>query len=85
MQLVGDLRYLAALVARSDQLVRARHTRAIATGNRRGTVRRPTGNFVKSHLTRVALVETDNHHAEVQEIGDDREQGRFLPTMLRGA
>jgi hypothetical protein len=40
VQLVCDLRNLAALVARSDQLVRARHTRAIAAGNRRGTIRR---------------------------------------------
>ncbi len=33
----------------------------------------------------MAVVEADDHHAEVQEIGDDREQRRFLPTMLRGA
>src|SRR5260370_61968 len=31
----------------------------------------------------MAVVEADDHHAEVQEIRDDREQRRFLPAMLR--
>ncbi len=64
VQLVRGLRNLAALVACSDQLVRARHARAITTGNCRGTVRRPTRNLVKGHLTRMAVVEADDHHAE---------------------
>jgi len=33
----------------------------------------------------MAVIEADNHYAEVQEIGDDREQRRLLPAMLRGA
>ena len=85
VQLVGGLGYLSALVACSEQLVRARHTRTIPTGNRRGTVRRPTRDLVKGHLAGMAVVEADDHHAEVQKIGDYREQRRFLPTMLCGA
>src|SRR5882757_4907337 len=72
-QLVRDLRDLAALVACSDQLVRGRHPRAITTGNRCGTVLRPARNLIKGHLTGMAVVQADDHHAEVQEIGYDRE------------
>ena len=32
----------------------------------------------------MAVIEADNHHAEVHEIGNDRKQRRFLPAMLRG-
>ena len=49
------------------------HARAITTDNRRGTVRRSTRNLVKGHLPGMAVVEADDHHSEVQEIGDDRE------------
>lgn len=60
-QLVRDLRNLPVLVTRAEQLVRRWHARAIiATGNRRRTVRRPAGNLVESHLTGMAVVETDN-------------------------
>jgi hypothetical protein len=33
----------------------------------------------------MTVVEAHNHHAEVQKVGDDREQRRLLPAMLRGA
>src|SRR5215216_7663475 len=33
----------------------------------------------------MAVIKADNHHAEVKEIGDDREQRHLLPTMLRGS
>ena len=33
----------------------------------------------------MAVIEPDNHHAEVQEVGDNREQRRLLSAMLRGA
>src|ERR1700730_10905222 len=32
----------------------------------------------------MAVIEAHNHHAEVQEISDDREQHRLLPAMLGG-
>jgi len=32
----------------------------------------------------MAVVEADNHHAEMQKIGDDREQRGLLPAMLCG-
>src|SRR5580692_6330522 len=66
MQLGGDLRDLSALIARAGELVRGRHTRAVGTGNRRGAIRRATRNLVKGHLTRMAVIETDDQHAEVQ-------------------
>jgi hypothetical protein len=32
----------------------------------------------------MAVIEAYNYHAKVQKIGEDREQRRLLPTMLRG-
>src|SRR5262245_49247193 len=84
VQLVGGLRNLAALVAGPLELVRGRQARAIAAGDRRGAVGRAAGNRVKRHLPGMAVIETDHHHAEVQQIGDDGEQRRLLSAMLRG-
>ena len=50
-----------------------------------GAVGRAAGNLAKCHLSGMAVMESHNHHAEVQKIGDDREQRRLLPAMLRGA
>src|ERR1700681_3558105 len=85
VQLDCDLRDLAALVAGSLELVRGGKSRAIAAGDRRGTVGRAAGNLVKRHLSGMTVIEAYNHHAEVQKVRDDREQRRLLPAMLRGA
>src|SRR5262249_22055974 len=85
MQLVCGIRNLAALVAGSLELVRGGQARTIAASDRRGTVGRAAGNLIQRHLPGMPVIETDNHHAEVQEIGDDRDQRRLLPAMLRGA
>src|SRR5258707_404873 len=82
VQLIRDVGNLAALVARSIELVCSRLARAVATGNRRRAVGRAARDFVEGHLAGMPVVETDNHHAEVQEIRDDREQRRFLPAVL---
>src|SRR6266852_6043209 len=85
VQLACGLRNLAALVAGSFELVCGRQARAIAAGDGCGTVGRAAGNLVECHLSGMAVIESHNHHAEVQKIGDDREQRRLLPAMLRGA
>ena len=51
---------------------------------RRGTLGKATGNLVKRHLPSMDVIIEADRHAEVQKIGDDREQRRFLPAMLRG-
>jgi hypothetical protein len=84
VQLVCGLRNLAALIAGSLELVRTRLARAVAAGDRGGPVGRAAGDLVERHLPGMAVIEADNHHAEVQEVGDDREQRRFLPAMLGG-
>src|SRR5262249_5117405 len=73
VQLISGLRNLAALVVGALELVRRRPSRAIAAGDGRGTVGGAASNLVKRHLPGMAVVEADYHHAEVQEIGDDRE------------
>jgi len=56
-----------------------------ASAIRRGAVGRAAGNLIKRHLSGMAVIEAHNHHAEMQKIGDDREEGRLLPAMLRRA
>ncbi len=84
MQLVRGLRDLAALVAGALELVRRGQARAVAAGDRGGTVGRAAGDLVQRHLAGVAVIETDDDHAEVQQVGNDREQRHLLPAMLRG-
>src|SRR5258706_8172666 len=85
MQLVCGLRNLATVVAGSLELVRGRQPRAIASSDRRGTVGRTAGNLAKRHLPSMAVIEPDNHHPEVQEIGNHRKQCRLLAAMLRSS
>src|SRR3546814_1131328 len=44
----------------------------------------PYTTLFRSHagLAGIAIVQTDNGHAEMQQIGDDGKQRRFLPAML---
>jgi hypothetical protein len=51
--------------------------------------RRPVGsspdNLIESHLAGVSIGQTDNDHAEMHEVGDDRKQRRFVAAVLRRA
>ena len=84
MQLVCGLGDLATLVAGALQLICSGLTRAVAARNRRGAIGRAARNLVERHLPGMAVVEAYDHHAEVQEIRDDREQRRLLASVLGG-
>ncbi len=49
--------------------------------------RRPIGaaadDFIETHLPLMTVWKADDGHAEVQKIGDDREQGDLLAAVLR--
>src|SRR3546814_11883522 len=76
---------------------RRRHTRcALVTGvqtcalpisisDRGRAIGRSTPYFIHAGLACIAIVQTDNGHAEMQQIGDDGKQRCFLPAMLRRA
>src|SRR5690606_6321552 len=61
----------------------ARLARAIAVGDRRRAIGRAALDLVNTHLTGKAVIEPDDRHAEVEEVGEDREERRFLTAMLR--
>src|SRR5437763_16500897 len=84
MQFDGGLRNDASLVARARELVRARLAPTVAAGDRGCTIGRTAGDLIELHLAGKAVVEADDRHAEMQQVGDDREQRGLLATMLRG-
>src|SRR6516164_5743012 len=82
MQFPCGLGNHAALIACAGQLVFGRLTAAVAARDRGCTVGCASSHFVEFYLARKAVVEADNSHAEMQEIGDDGKQGGFLAAML---
>src|SRR3546814_21121106 len=44
----------------------------------------PYRTLFRSHRAGIAKVEPDDRHAEVEQVGEDAEQRRCLPAMLRG-
>jgi hypothetical protein len=56
----------------------------LPAGDRRGAIWCAADDFVQRHLPLVAVREADDNHAEVQQVGDDRERGRFLTAVLGG-
>src|SRR6267143_1012309 len=76
------LRGLASLIARAGQLVVARLTAAVAAGDCSHAVGRAAGDLVKLHLAGKAVIQPDHDHAEMQEVGDDREQRGLLAAVL---
>src|SRR3546814_5136539 len=57
----------------------------IAISDRGRAIGRSTPYFIHAGLACIAIVQTDNGHAEMQQIGDDGKQRCFLPAMLRRA
>lgn len=64
------------------QLNGTRLALALASGNRRRTVRAAPDDLVQGHLALVAVGQANDNHAEMEKIRNDREQGDFLPSML---
>src|SRR3984893_15674898 len=82
MQFLGGFRDHASLIARAGEFVFGRLAAAVAGGDRGGAVGRAAGDVIEFHLTGKAVIQADNGHAEMQEIGDDREQRGFLAAVL---
>src|SRR4029077_319847 len=82
MQLFSGLRDHAPLIARAGELVGAGLAAAVAAGDRGRAIGRTAGDLIELHLAGEAVVETNDRHSEVQEIGDDREQRGLLAAML---
>src|ERR1700674_5604487 len=82
MKFLGGLRDHASLIARARQFVLGWLAAAVAAGDRGGAVGRAAGDVVELHLAGEAVIEADNGHAEMQQVGDNREQRGFLAAML---
>jgi len=67
---------------RARELIFGRLAAAVAAGDRGRAIGRAAGDFVEFHLAGKTVIQADNGHAEMQEIGDDREQRGFLAAML---
>src|SRR5262249_22538593 len=84
VQLLSSLRDHTSLIARACKFIGARESAAVAASDRGGAVRRPAGDLVELHLACEAVVEPDHNHAEMKQVGDDREQGGLLAAVLGG-
>src|SRR6266478_479478 len=82
MQFFRGLRDHVSLIACTRELVFARHAAAIAAGDRGRAIGRAAGDFVELHLALEAVIQPDHGHAEMQQVGDDREQRGFLAAVL---
>ena len=71
-------------IAGPDEFILIGLAAAIAAGNGRGAVRRAATDLVMARLSGEAVIEPDDGHAEMQHVGDERKQCRFLPAMLGG-
>src|SRR5262249_55124738 len=83
MELFRGLRDHASLIGGAGELIGARLAAPMGAGDGGGAVRRAAGDFVELHLAGKPVVQADHSHAEMKEVGDDREQRRLLATMLR--
>src|SRR3954467_3192373 len=83
VELRRNLRDVAALETRSVEFVPARLALALAARDGGRSVRRTARDLVERHLALERIGQPDDHHAEVQEVGDAGEQRRFLAAVLR--
>jgi Domain of unknown function (DUF3459) len=70
------------LMARAFEFDRAGLARTVATRDCRCAVRCAADDFRQRHLTLVAVGQADDDQAEVQQVGDDREERRFVAAVL---
>ena len=61
----------------------ARLALALAAGDRGRAIGRAADDLVQGHLALIGIGQADDHHAEMQQVGDAGEQGRLLAAMLR--
>src|SRR2546430_11050815 len=84
MQFFRGLCDHASLIARAGEFVLAGLAAAVAAGDRGRAIGGTAGDFVELHLAGKAVIEADDRHAEMQEVGDDREQRGLLAAVLGG-
>src|ERR1700687_5013619 len=82
MQFLCGLRDHVSLIARAREFVLARLAAAVAAGERGRAIGRAAGNLVELHLARKAVIQADDGHAEMQQVGDDRKQRGLLAAVL---
>src|SRR5450756_1274817 len=82
MQFLRGLRDHASLIARAGEFVFGGLAAAVAGRDRGCTIGRTAGDLVEFQLAGKAVIEADDGHAEMQEVGDDREQRGFLAAVL---
>src|SRR5437899_4680332 len=82
MQFLGGLRDHVSLIARAREFVFGWLSAAVAAGNRGRAIGRAAGDLVELHLASKAVIQANDGHAEMQEVGDDRKQRGFLAAML---
>src|SRR5215831_21102366 len=73
MELFRGLRDDAALVARAGKLVGAGLAAAVTARDGGRAIGRAAGDLVEFHLAGEAVIQADHGHAEMQQVGDDRE------------
>ena len=74
-----------ALMAGALEFNLARMPLALSAGDRRRAVGRAAHDLLERHLACVAVGQADDHQAEMQQVGDDREQRRLVAAMLARA
>src|ERR1700722_10718287 len=77
MQFFRGLRDHASLIARASHLVFGWLSAAVAAGDGGRAVRRAAGDLVKFHLAAKTVIQADDGHAEMQQVGDNGEQRGF--------
>src|SRR6202521_2035166 len=82
MQFFRGLCDHASLIARARELVFGWLAAAVAAGDGGRAIGRAAGDLVELHLSGEAVVKADNGHAEMQEVGNDREQRGLLAAVL---
>src|SRR3984957_9789487 len=82
MQFLCRLRDHASLIARAGEFVVGGLAAAVAAGDRGGAIGRAAGDVIELHLAGEAVVQADDGHAEMQQVGDDREKRGLLAAVL---
>jgi len=71
-------------MARAVQVYVAGLALAFATGDGRCSVGTAADQLGERHLALMAVRQSDDHHAEMQQVGDDRKHGGLLSAVLCG-
>src|ERR1700761_4820250 len=82
-QFAGDFRNPSSLVARAFQFALCRAPRPVGASNGRGPVRCAACDLIEGHLRAVTVIHSNHDHPEMEQVGDNREQRRFLSAVLR--